>query len=359
MTTRILMSGNEAAARGALDAGCKALFAYPITPQTEIMEHMAKELPKVGGVYLQVEGEYAAIYMTYAASLTGERVMTASSGCGLALMSEGISYCHAADAPLVIVDVSRLGPGIGTGGQHGQSDYRMVVHGGGNGGYHSIVLAPADCQETYDTVQLAFYLADKYRIVVMVLTDFMIARSEELVETRRLEFGPLPAKDWALKGKANKGGRFDVHRGGQTWATTVDYFTEHQELYRKIEASEIRFETYKTEEADFLLTAYGSMANVCHRAVDLAREQGLKVGLFRPISLWPFPVTELRALARKSGKVLVVEDCEGQYVDDVRCAVEGQVPVHLLGIWGRHNKTAWGVIHPERVLEEVTSLYGK
>ena len=180
MSTKILMSGNDAVARGAMAASCKAFFAYPITPQSEIMEYMARELPKAGGVYLQVEGEYAAIYMTYAGGLTGERVMTASSGCGFALMGEGISYCHATESPVVIVDIARLGPAVGTGGQQGQSDYRLAVHGGGNGGYHSIVLAPDSCQEMFDFTQFAFYLADKYRIVVIVLADFILGRMEEL-----------------------------------------------------------------------------------------------------------------------------------------------------------------------------------
>ncbi len=353
---KILCEGNEAVGRGAIYAGCKYFFGYPITPQNEIAEFMARELPQIGGVYVQPEGEGAVAYMLFGGALTGQRVMTATSSPGFSLMQEAISHLAAVEAPAVIVEVMRLGPGAGTGGQQGQTDYRQVTKGGGHGAYRCLVIAPYSAQEIFDFVQLAFYLADKYRIVVIVLTDFILGRVAELIELRRLDFEPLPQKDWALKGKAQKEGRRSCHLSGLVWGGVTGYFSRQLDKYQEIVASETRYQTYKTEGAQLLLVAYGSMARVARDAVDRAQAQGMKVGLLRPITLWPFPKRAIREAGLAAGKVLVVEDSPGELVEDVEVAVGGQVPVHLLNILARHIPGPSGLIYPERVLQEVKAL---
>jgi len=362
MGDKMLMTGNEAIARGAIAAGCKYFFGYPITPQSDIGEFLSAELPKIGGAFVQSESETASIYMLYGGAMSGERVMTSTSGCGFALMAEGISYISAAEVPCVLVDVMRMGPGIGTGGQQGQTDYRYATSGPGHGGHRCIVLAPASPQECFDLVQLAFYLADVYGILAIVLSDFIIGRMAEPVEIRTLDFGPVPEKEWALVGKGKKGGRTDRIFGGAHYpprtlmSSIPDYHTHQREKYQKIMATEVRYETYQTEDAELLLASYGSSARVCRGAVEQGRAQGLRLGLFRPITVWPFPRKELKEVAARVGKVLVVEDSIGEFVDDVEFAVQGQVPVHLLGVWGRHMTGGSGIIHPERVLEEAKGL---
>lgn len=362
MAEKILIEGNEAIARGAIAAGCKYFFGYPITPQSDIGEYLSRELPKIGGTFVQSESESSSIYMLYGGAMSGERVMTSTAGCGFALMGEGISYISAAEVPCVLVDVMRMGPGIGTGGCHGQTDYRLATKGGGHGGYRCIVLASSSPQECFDLVQLAFYLADKYGMLVMVLSDFIIGRIAEPVELRVLDFGSVPEKEWALKGKGKKGGRCDWHSGGTSYPphsiiqNVTGYHVHQREKYQEIMDKEVSYETYQAEDAEFLLVSYGSSARIARGAVDLGRAQGLRLGLFRPITVWPFPNEELKEAALRAGKVLVVEDSIGEFVDDVEFAVLGQVPTHLLGVWGRHVPGPQGVIHPERVLEEVKSL---
>jgi len=362
MGERMLLTGNEAIARGAIAAGCKYFFGYPITPQSDIGEYLSGELPKIGGAFIQSESESASIYMLYGGAMSGERVMTSTSGCGFALMAEGISYISAAEVPCVVVDVMRMGPGIGTGGQQGQTDYRYATSGAGHGGCRCIVLAPASSQECFDLVQLALYLADIYGILVIVLSDFIIGRMAEPVEIRALDFGPVPEKDWALVGRGKKEGRTDRIFGGASYpprsvGMSVPAYHEHQRAkYQKIMDTEVRYDTYKAEDAELLLVSYGSSARICRGAVELGRAQGLRLGLFRSITVWPFPRKELREAASRAGKVLVVEDSIGEFVDDVEFAVLGQVPVHLLGVWGRHQAGGSGIIHPERVLEEVKGL---
>ena len=355
MGEKILITGNEAIARGAVAAGCKYFFGYPITPQSDIGEYLSGVLPQIDGAFIQSESESASIYMLYGGALSGERVMTSTSGCGFALMGEGISYISAAEVPCVLVDVMRMGPGIGTGGQHGQTDYRLATTGGGHGGYRCIVLAPASPQECFDLVQLAFYLSDIYRILTMVLSDFIIGRMAEPVEIRTIDFGPVPEKDWALVGKGKKGGRIDRQLGGPVMGVP-EFHTHQREKYQKIMDNEVRYETYQVDDAEFLLVSYGSSARICHGAVDMGRTEGLKLGLFRPITVWPFPKKELREAALRAGKVLVVEDSIGEFVDDVEFALLGQVPFHLLGVWARHLSGGSGIIHPERVLAEVKGL---
>lgn len=353
MAYTILATGNEAVGWGAIHSSCKFFAGYPITPQNEIPEFLSRELPKVGGVFIQSEDEGAASNMVYGASIAGVRAMTSTSSPGFSLMQEAISAMAVLELPAVIVNVSRNGPGWGT-TQTGQQDYRQATKGGGHGGYRCIILAPASVQETFDLMQLAFYLADKYRMVVILLTDALVGQMTEPLELGILDFGPLPEKDWALIGSAQRGGwrylcipvAFDL----------VGYCRRAAEKYQKVADSEKRYETHMTDEAQLLLVAYGSTARACKGAIDMARAEGLKLGLFRPITLWPFPNQAIKQQASQVGKVLVVEDSEGQLVEDVELAIEGQAQVHLLGIWARHQVTGSGVIHPERILQEVKTL---
>jgi len=363
MAERVLMDGNEAIGRGAIAAGCTGYFGYPITPQNEIPELMSREMPKIGRVFVQTECETSSINMVYGGTLAGDRVMTSTSSPGFSLMQEGISIIAEAEKPAVVAHVMRAGPGMAV-SQQGQTDYHQVTKGGGHGAYKCIVLAADSAQECYDLTQLAFYLADKYRMVVIMLSDFVIGRAAEPVEPRTLEFpDDLPEKTWAMRGKDSRGGaRYffvtgAVAHGGQPGA----YYKAMDELYQKVRENEIRYETYKDEDADILLVAYGSSARMCKRTADVARADGEKLGLFRPITLWPFPEEQLKEAACRIGKVVVVEDSPGEFVDDVRCAVQGRVPVQLVPIWARHTPPGLmaggsGLLYPERVLEEVRSM---
>jgi len=362
MVERMLIDGNEAAARGAIMAGCKGYFGYPITPQSEITEYMSREMPKLGRVFCQSQSELGSIYMLYGGALSGERVMTSTSGCGFALMAEGISYISASQVSCVLVDVARMGPGIGTGGQQSQSDYRFATKALGHGGHRCIVLTPWSPQETFDQVQLAYHLAEKYLILVIVLSDFIIGRMAEPVELRTLDFGPVTTKPlWVVCGTAKKGGKISRPESGAQHPTDPSkgvpgYHLYQREKYRRIADTEVRYETYLAEDANLLIASYGSSARTAKRTVDMARAEGLKVGLFRPITAWPFPTKELREAALRAGEVLVVEDSIGEFMDDVEFALQGRVPAHLLGVWGRHNVGGGGIIHPERILQEVKSL---
>lgn len=354
----MLCDGNEAVGRAAIAAGCRFFFGYPITPQNEVGEFMSRELPRIGGVYLQSEGEAAAAYMVYAAVMAGARAMTSTSSPGFSLMQEGISHMAAAEAPAVIVNVNRLGPGSGT-TQQGCTDYRQMTKGGGHGAYHNIVLSPFSAQEVFDFTQLAFHLADTYRNVVIVASDFILGRTAEPVTLRTLDFGPVPAKDWALCGAWKKGGRSDqIDSGvGVLRGDIKEFFRRQLDKYALIAAKETRYETYGVDGgAELLLVAYGSTARSCLHVLDEGRKEGRKLGLFRPITLWPFPEQQLRAAALGVGEVLVVEDSPGELVEDVRAAVQGKAPVHLLNILGRDIGGPMGLIYPERILEEALGL---
>jgi len=356
MTERILSTGNDAVARAAICAGCKHYFAYPITPQSEIAHYMARELPRIGGCFLQSEGEYAAAYMLLGAALSGKRVMTSTSSPGIALMQEPLSMIVTAEIPTVVVDTQRLGPGTGAGGQQGQTDYSFVTRGV-YGGIHYPVLAPYSVSEIFEFVQLAFHIADKYRILTMVLNDFVLGRMTEYLELKTFDFGPLPEKEWALKGKALKGGR-----SGLLFTVTgmmldiTGFFRQQEEKANRIIDSETRYETYQVEDADLLIVSYGYTARASKGAVNMARAQGIKAGLFRPITLWPFPKEPLKREALKAGKVLVVEDGPKGLAEDVELSVQGKAPVHFLGIQARHTARPEGLIFPERILQEVREL---
>lgn len=361
MEERVLIHGYEAVGRGALNAGCLHFFGYPITPQNEITEFFASELPERGGRFIQAESESAVGAMLFGAATAGVRTMTSTASPGWGLMQEMLSHISFCELPVVVVNCQRGGPGQGT-TRHAQTDYLSATRGGGQGGYKSIVLAPASVQECHDLTQLAFYLADKYNILTIVLCDGILIQIAEPVELRTIDFGPVPEKDWALVGKGKKEGRTDRIFGAasyppRTAGMSVPAYHEHQRAkYQKIMDAEVRYDTYQAEDAELLLVSYGSSARICRGAVELGRAQGLKLGLFRPITAWPFPRKELREAALRAGRVLVVEDSIGEFVDDVEFAVLGQVPVHLLGVWGRHQAGGSGVIHPERVLEEARGL---
>ena len=365
MVERILVQGNDAVGWGALMAGCQGYFGYPITPQNEIPTFFAREMPKRGRIFVQSQSEVASINMLQGGSATGARVMTSTSSPGWGLMQEGMSNLASSELPCVIVQVQRGGPGEGT-TQHSQMDYLSVTRGGGGGGYKNIVLAPASVQETHDLVQLAFYLADKYRNPTVVLSDGLLGMLAESIEIKTLDFGPLPEKDWAATGKAN-------HKDG--WPRWVNptpamfpkfpypydsSYKAHLESldkkYHLMAESEVRYESYQTEDAALILVAYGYTARTSKEAVDMARTEGLKVGLIRPITLWPFPSEAIRQKALQGCNFLVVEDSLGQMIDDVKLAVEGKTEVQLLGALARHSSTPTGMLLPDRIFEEVKRL---
>ncbi len=325
---RQLCKGNVAVIKGAVLAGCRAYYGYPITPASEVAEAAALYFPEVGGTFVQAESETASINMVYGASSAGVRVMTASSGPGLSLMQEGISYLAGAELPCVIVDVMRGGPGLGNIAPE-QSDYFAMVKGGGHGNYRNLVVAPASVQEMADLTILAFELADRYRNPAIVLTDGFVGQMMEPLDLVYREIR-APEKPWAVKGTAGTRKNFV-----SSIVLEPDDLEEHQ---RRIEAkyisaqqTETRCEEYRTEDAEMIVVGYGIVSRVLRSAVDEARKQGMKVGLFRPITLWPFPTKELTATALAAERVLVVELSNGQMVEDVRLTLNGQRPVEFYG----------------------------
>ncbi len=328
---RQLCKGNVAVMKGAVLAGCRAYYGYPITPASEIAEAAALFLPQVGGTFLQAESEVAAINMVYGAASAGVRVMSGSSGPGLSLMQEGLSYLAGSELPCVVVDVVRGGPGLGNIAPE-QSDYFAMVKGGGHGNYHNLVLAPASVQEMADLTALAFELADRYRNPAIVLTDGFVG---QMVEPLDLEYRetPLPEKPWAVKGTAET---------RPNLVTSIflepDELEEHQHRleakYAQAQQQEPRHELYLADDAEVLMVGYGIVSRVLRSAAEEARKEGLRVGLFRPISLWPFPAKALAEAARRVSKVLVVELSNGQMVEDVRLALGGRVPVEFYGRTG-------------------------
>ncbi|MBV8053414.1 MAG: 3-methyl-2-oxobutanoate dehydrogenase subunit VorB [Acidobacteriaceae bacterium] len=325
---RQLCKGNVAVIKGAILAGCRAYYGYPITPASEIAEAAALYLPQVGGTFLQAESEVAAINMVYGAAAAGVRVMTASSGPGLSLMQEGMSYLAGAELPCVIVDVVRGGPGLGNIAPE-QSDYFAMVKGGGHGNYRNIVLAPASVQEMAELTMLAFELADKYRNPAVVLSDGFVGQMQEPLD---LEFREpaLTPKPWAVQGTP------------ETRANLVSsIYLETDELeahgrameakYIRCQREEERYELYRTEDAEVLLVGFGIVSRVLRSAVETLRGEGVKAGLFRPVTLWPYPSAVLAEMAARVHKILVVELSNGQMLEDVRLAVQGKVPVEFYG----------------------------
>jgi 2-oxoisovalerate ferredoxin oxidoreductase alpha subunit len=328
---RQLCKGNVALVKGAILAGCRGYYGYPITPASEIAEAAALYFPQVGGTFLQAESETAAINMVYGAAATGLRVMTGSSGPGLSLMQEGMSYLAGAELPCVIVDVMRGGPGLGNIAPE-QSDYFAMVKGGGHGNYRNLVLAPSSVQEMADLTILAFELADKYRNPAVVLADGFVGQMMEPLDLDYREIAQ-PDKPWAVKGTAETRGNLISSIFLET-----DVLEAHQRKmeakYLRAQQSEPRYENCHTENAEILLVGYGIVARILHSTVEALRKQGVQAGLFRPITLWPFPSKALVEAAAKVEKVLVVELSNGQMVEDVRLALNGTVPVEFYGRGG-------------------------
>ena len=335
-----LMKGNEALAHAAIRCGADGYFGYPITPQTEVIETLAELKPweTTGMVVVQAESEVASINMVYGGGGAGKKVMTSSSSPGVSLMQEGISYMAGAEVPGLIVNVQRGGPGLGT-IQPSQSDYFQATRGGGNGDYYVIVLAPNSVQEMADFVDLSFTLAFKYRTPVMILSDGVIGQMMEKVvlppiKPRRTEEEILRECPWASTGRS-KGRKPNVITSLELKSEVMEQRNLHlQEKYRKIRENEVRYETKFMDDAEYMIVAFGSAARIAEKAIEMARAEGIKVGLFRPITLWPFPTNEIAAAAAKVKGILVAEINAGQMVDDVRLAVNGAVPVEHYGRLG-------------------------
>lgn len=324
LARKILMKGNEALAEAAVRAGCRLYCGYPITPQTEIMEYLSGRMPQVGGHYIQAESEVSAISMLYGAASTGYRVITASSGPGFSLKQEGISYLASQNLPAVIVDVCRYGSGLGL-ISPGQGDYFQATKGGGHGDYQLPVYAPHTVQESVDLIRLAFEKAEEYLTPVLMLTDGALGQMMEGVELP----GMLPVdpeKPWALKGMGN--GKARYYRTAAYDGPQYDTFI--QEKYARMREKEQRYEAVATEDADIILVAYGISARICKRVVKLGRDKGLKIGLLRPITLWPFPMEAFKELRKTASCFMSVEmSAIGQMVEDVALAVHGEKPVYL------------------------------
>jgi len=352
MAEKMMVKGNEAMAEAAVRAGCRLYFGYPITPQSEFTEYMARRMPEISGVFLQSESEVAAVNMVYGAACTGHRVMTSTSSPGFSLMQEGVSYIAGARLPTVFVNVVRGGPGLGD-IQPAQSDYFQSTKGGGHGDYHMIVLAPGSIQEAVDLMESAFNLADIYRVPVMMLADGMLGQMMEPVvfpDFVKLE-GINDHAGWALRGtegrEPHKVTSFDIDPVNLEEMNTVLH-----KGYEEIKAKEVRFETSDLDDAEYVLVGYGTMGRILGSVVKMARKQGIKVGLFRPISLWPFPYAELKAASKGMKFCLDVEMSTGQMVEDVRLSVEGALPVHFYG------RTGGMVPTPDEVLRELVRLIG-
>lgn len=348
MSEKKLMKGNEALAEAAVRAGCKCYFGYPITPQTEIAAYMAKRMAKSGGVFLQAESEIAAINMVYGAASAGVRAMTSSSSPGVSLKSEGISYIAGCDLPCVIVNVQRGGPGLG-GIQPSQSDYYLAAKAGGHGDFHMIVYAPGSVQEMADFAVRAFDTADKYRMPVMILSDGLLGQMMEPVVFPEITAEP-PEKPWACTGHDNKRKHNIVN---SLYLVPEDLENSNRERFKKydvVQAELPEADCYLTEDADIIVTGYGASARIARSAVNAARAEGIKAGLIRPITLWPFPEKAYADTADRVRAYLDVEMSMGQMVDDVRLATSCKKPVEFFGRTG-------GVIpKPSEVLEKIREL---
>ncbi len=353
MAEKSLMKGNEALAEAALRAGCKCFFGYPITPQTEIAAYLSKRMPKVGGVFLQAESEVAAINMVYGCAGSGIRCMTSSSSPGISLKSEGISYIAGADLPCVIIDVMRGGPGLG-GIQPSQADYYQITKGVGHGDYHIIVLAPSTVQEMADCVTRAFDLADKYRMPAVVLADGLLGQMMEPVafDDAEIVMSDASGKPWAANGHKNSRKHNIINSLYLQAPELEDKIRARYERYKQVEENETRAVADYCEDADIVVVAYGSTARLAKSAVDEARKQGIKAGVFRPVTLYPFPVKELNDAVKNAKKVLTVEMSMGQMIDDVKLAINCSRPVEFFGRTG-------GVIPaPSEILAKIKEMGG-
>lgn len=328
-----LMKGNNAIGEAAIQAGCHCFFGYPITPQNELIEHMSKRLPELeDGVFVQSESEVAAINMVFGAAAAGARVMTSSSGPGLSLKQEGISFIAAAELPAVIVNVMRGGPGLG-GIQPAQGDYFQATKGGGHGDYNLLVYAPASVQESVDLIQKAFDRADHYRTPVMMILDGVIGQMMEPVIIEENDTSKNYNKDWALTGKKGSE-RNIVNSLFLNPSVLYDHNKKLQEKFKLMSENEVMYETEQVEDADIILVAYGTTARIVRSAIKLAREKGIKAGMFRPITVWPYPKTQLFETAKTAKEVIVVEMSAGQMLEDVQLSLLGSKPISFIGTQG-------------------------
>ncbi len=349
MAERVLMKGNEALAEAAIMVGCKHFFGYPITPQTELAAYMAKRMPKIGGTYLQAESEIAAANMVLGAAAAGVRAMTSSSSPGISLKSEAISYMAAADLPALIINVQRGGPGLG-GIQPSQADYWQATKATGHGDFQILVFAPSTVQEMIDLVSKAFYNADKYRMPAMILADGMLGQMMEPVEIKENNDLTLPQKPWAANGHKNKRKHNIINSLYLTPQELEKLVVERYNRYEMVKINEQMAEEYLVNDADIILISYGASSRISRSAVNMARKQGIKAGLIRLITLWPFPDKFIQKYVEQTNKFLCVEMSMGQMVDDVRLAVNGSRTVHFYGRTG-------GIIPtPNEVLHEIKKL---
>ncbi len=352
MSEKLFVKGNEAVAMAAIEAGCRYYFGYPITPQSDIPEYLSRELPRLGGEFIQAESEIASINMLLGASATGVRCMTSSSGPGISLKQEGISYMAGSELPGVIVDIMRQGPGLG-GIDASQADYFQATRGGGHGGYRIIVLAPNSVQEMYDLTMLAFDLSDIYRIPAMVLADSVIGQMKESITANPRPAVVVPEKTWAVRGRA-EGVPQNVVKSLKLGDGEMEAF--HWALharYQELGEKESRWEEYLTDDAELIVTAFGSTSRIARTSVEAARNAGLKVGLLRPITLFPFPKQAFAALSRNCKRFLAMELSTGQMVDDVHLSVARDVEV---GFYGRP-PGAGSLPTPEELFEQIEKAY--
>lgn len=353
MSNKVLMKGNEALAEAAIRNDCLYFFGYPITPQTEVAEYMAKRMPKVGGLCLQAESEIAAINMVLGAAASGVRAMTSSSSPGISLKSEGISYMVGCDLPCLICNVQRGGPGLG-GIQPAQQDYLQATKANGHGDLHLFVVAPASVQEMVSLVGRAFDVADTYRVPAMILADGALGQMMEPVDfdealSKRRN---LPLKNWATNGHFGKRKKNIVNSLFLNPDELEKSILERYQRYEQIEQNEVLYEEFETEDADIILVAYGITSRICKSAVEMARVSGIKVGLIRPITLWPYPKAILKKAAETAKHFLVVELNMGQMIDDVKVSIDCRRPVDFFGRTGGVLPTA------EDVFEKIKSIYG-
>ena len=350
MADKVLMKGNEAIAEAAIIAGCRHYFGYPITPQTEIAAYMAKKMPKIGGTFLQAESEVAAINMVYGVASTGYRVMTSSSSPGVSLKGEGLSYLAGADLPALVVNVQRGGPGLG-GIQPSQSDYFQATKGGAHGDFRMLVLAPASVQEMAELTVKGFDLADKYRMTTMILADGTMG---QMMEPVSLDFKVAPPveKPWAATGTNMQRPHNVINslylKPEQLEKTNFERF----ERYEIIKENEVMYEEYLLDDAEICVVAFGIASRVAKNAINEARSQGIKVGLIRPITLWPFPEKIINKVADKVKSFISVELSMGQMIEDIRLAVNGKAPVTLC------NRSGGMIPTPEQVLEAIKNANG-
>ena len=345
MAERVLMKGNEAIAEAAIQAGCRHYFGYPITPQTEVAAYMAKKMPKIGGVFLQAESEVASINMVYGAAAAGARVMTSSSSPGISLMGEGLSYIAGSDVPAFVVNVQRGGPGLG-GIQPSQSDYFQATRGGGHGDYHMIVLAPASVQEMASLTVKGFNLADKYSMIAMILADGTIGQMMEPISFEDVEVEHYD-KPWALTGTECKRKHNIVNSLYLQPDVLEKKNFERYEKYKAVEENEALYESYMMDDAELCVVAFGIASRVAKNAVVAARAEGIKAGLIRPITLWPYPKATLSAAADQVKSFVSVELNMGQMIDDIRLATECRRPVTLC------NRVGGMIPSPDQVLQSI------